>query len=210
MDQKKPKFCKLLRNNPGVYLGIFIFILFEAFVGLLVMAVLIPTQSKNAQPVPIPAYLTSVILFAIGGRGIYKYVQYKKSDDYKQKKKEEDERVKQLVGRVSPPTVHSAARTDTTPAQSTPGRPNIMERYLKALAYLTGCGPFDETKFREMNRLAGGIFTEEEMQKQIAQANMTIGGMDGLKIILIKTLTEAIDTFRKVQAAGIDLSKYDV
>ena len=39
---------------------------------------------------------------------------------------------------------------------------------------------------------------------------MMIEGMDGLKLILIKTLNEAIDTFREIQAAGIDLSKYDV
>lgn len=211
MNKKKPKFGKLLRNNPGIYLAIFIFILFEAFVGLLAITVLIPSVSKTDEPAPIlPAILTFAILVSIGGRGVYKYVQYKKSDEYKKKKQAEAERARLIAGGALQFNTPSSAASKVSPAQGTPSRPNIMERYLKALAYLTGCGSFDEAQFREMNRIAGGIFTEEEMQKQISQANMTIGGMDGLKLILIKTLNEAIDTFRKVQAAGIDLSKYDV
>ena len=160
MNGKKPKFGKLLRNNPGVYLAIFIFILFEAFAGLLAVTVLIPSVSQTDEPAPIlPAILTFGILFAIGGRGVFKYAQYKKSDaynEYKKKKRAEAERARLIADGALQFNSPSAAAPKVSPVQSTQTRPNIMERYLKALAYLTGCGTFDEAKFREMNRLAGG------------------------------------------------------
>ncbi|MCL2071930.1 MAG: hypothetical protein FWH07_06840 [Oscillospiraceae bacterium] len=84
----------------------------------------------------------------------------------------------------------------------------ILDRYREALSYLDRCVTFDEAKFREFNRLTGNMFSEADVQNQLRNAQLMIGGMSELQKMLRSNMVEAISTFEKVERQGIDLSKY--
>ena len=73
-----------------------------------------------------------------------------------------------------------------------------LENYKKALAYLDTCGPLDEAKFREMNRLAGSKFTEPDIQGFLGQAKLVIGGLETMRPSLRDTFQEGIRAFGEV------------
>lgn len=93
-----------------------------------------------------------------------------------------------------------------SPAPSAGG--SILDQYRAGLAYLDGCGAFDEAKFREFNRVTGGRFSEGDIQGQLANARRMMGGMEDLRKVLRSTMLESIQTFEQLQRSGIDLSKY--
>ncbi|MCL2107677.1 MAG: hypothetical protein FWH26_11565 [Oscillospiraceae bacterium] len=82
----------------------------------------------------------------------------------------------------------------------------ILDRYREALSYLDRCGPFDEAKFREFNRLTGNMFSEADVQNQLRNAQLMIGGMAEVQKILRSNMVEAIGTFETLEQQGIDLS----
>lgn len=87
---------------------------------------------------------------------------------------------------------------------------NIIERYRAALGYLYKCEHFSETELREVNRIAGNIFSEEDIQKYLLNATMLFDGMDGIKGILIDNLKKGIQTFEQLQQSGVDLNSIDI
>ena len=91
------------------------------------------------------------------------------------------------------------------PAAAT-GKKTILDKYREGLAYLNSCGPFDESKFREFNRLTGNRFSEQDQQ---IRAMIALGGTEELRSTLRSTMTEAIAAFEKLEQQGIDLTKYD-
>lgn len=86
----------------------------------------------------------------------------------------------------------------------------ILTQYREGLRYLDSCGIFDETKLREFNRIIGNRFSEAEIQTQLANAQMMVGGMNALKELLHNSTLEGINAFEKVEQSGIDLSKYNI
>ena len=82
----------------------------------------------------------------------------------------------------------------------------ILDRYREALAYLDNCGTFNETKFREFNRITNNQFSEAEIVNQLRNAQFMMGGMEDLKNVLRSTMIEAISTFEKLEREGVDLS----
>jgi hypothetical protein len=87
---------------------------------------------------------------------------------------------------------------------------SILDKYRMGLSYLDGCGAFDEAKFREFNRVTGNQFSDADMETQLGNARLMIGGMDNLKQILRSSMVEAISVFEEVERQGVDLSKYNL
>ncbi|MDR0841689.1 MAG: DUF805 domain-containing protein [Christensenellaceae bacterium] len=87
---------------------------------------------------------------------------------------------------------------------------SILDQYKAGLSYLDGCGAFDESKFREFNRITGNRFSEKDMQNQLSSAKLMIGGMDALRNTLRSTMLEAVHSFEALERSGIDLSKYNI
>ncbi|MFV0400028.1 MAG: DUF805 domain-containing protein [Oscillospiraceae bacterium] len=85
---------------------------------------------------------------------------------------------------------------------------SILDQYRAGLSYLDSCGAFDEAKFREYNRISGNRFSEGNIQNQLSNARMMMGGMEDLRKILRTNMAEAIRTFEELERNGIDLSKY--
>lgn len=81
------------------------------------------------------------------------------------------------------------------------GLSQIAKNYQRALAYLDRCGPFDEAKLRETNRIAGGQLTEADIQRFLRSAPMMLpvngkgGGMEAVKEEMRKSLAEGIKVF---------------
>jgi hypothetical protein len=90
------------------------------------------------------------------------------------------------------PTVSSRATSSSEPTG------NPLTDYKRALAYLDSCGPFDERKFREANRIAGGLLSESDVQMMLAQSQMIMpsagrpGGMDFIKAQVRENLATLI------------------
>ena len=102
----------------------------------------------------------------------------------------------------APPAAPSAA----SPAPSAGS--SILDQYRAALSYLDSCGTFDEAKFREFNRVSGNRFSEGDVQTQLSNAKMMLGGMEELRKVLRSTMAEGVRTFEELERNGIDLSKY--
>jgi hypothetical protein len=81
------------------------------------------------------------------------------------------------------------------------GLSQIVKKYQRALTFLDRCGPFDEAKLREANRIAGGHLTEDDIQRFVRSAPMMLptdgkrGGMEGVREELRKSLKEGINVF---------------
>lgn len=74
---------------------------------------------------------------------------------------------------------------------------NPVTDYKNALAYLDRCGSFNEQKLREVNRIAGSMLSESDIQMMLGQAQMIMpsanepGGMDYIK----SSIREQLVTF---------------
>jgi len=96
------------------------------------------------------------------------------------------------------------------PAPAAPKKPPILDRYRASLRYLDSCGPFDEAKLREFNRISGDMLSEADLQKQLASSQLILGGMEQIRKLLRQNVAEAIGAFEQIERSGVDLSKYDV
>jgi hypothetical protein len=73
--------------------------------------------------------------------------------------------------------------------------------YRKAVKYLDSCGPFNEEKLREANRIAGNPLTEDDVHRFVQTAPSMLstggkrGGMEGVRDEMRKSLTEGIAVF---------------
>ncbi len=76
--------------------------------------------------------------------------------------------------------------------------------------YLDGCESFDESQFREFNRIIGNRFSDADIAQQLDNARLMMRGMDDLKQVLRSSSVEAIDVFEEMERQGIDLSKFNV
>ena len=80
----------------------------------------------------------------------------------------------------------------------------LAKWYREGLMYLDRCGPLDEAKLSEFNRMIGGMFSESEIRNFIAQSAMILpsersqGGTDAVKNGLRETLKEGITTFESL------------
>ncbi len=83
----------------------------------------------------------------------------------------------------------------------------MLEQYRAGLSYLNRCGPFDEAKFREFNRITGEPFSEADIQTQLRNARGMIMGMEEVKNALHASMAEGIRTFEKLEQSGVDVSK---
>ena len=211
MKDGKDKYGDFLRSNPAAYFTVIMFPLLLFFIFLIsIVAVL------SSGDTPISFGLIIEILFTIlcgflGIRGLVKFIRYFLDPEEREKRKSEMRRriaAAQIPANYNP-FASSAPAQRSRPAAAS-NRPNILERYRAARAYLDTCGPYDEEKLREMNRLSGNMFSEEDIRSQLAKSELMIGGMDALKKVHYDSLTESITAFEKVEAAGIDLSKYNV
>ena len=110
----------------------------------------------------------------------------------------------------------TAAKKPAAPAPKAPAAPkpaakkSILTQYREGLAYLDSCGPFNEAKFREFNRITGNRFSEADIQTQRRNASMMIDGMEGVRKAVRSSMVEAVSTFEMLERKGIDLSKYNV
>jgi len=82
---------------------------------------------------------------------------------------------------------------------------NRLERYREALTYLDRCVTFNEASFREFNRIAGNIFSDEDITHHIWSAGRMFGGMESIRELLRSTIVEGITTFENLQRQGIDI-----
>ena len=87
---------------------------------------------------------------------------------------------------------------------------SILDKYRAGLLYLDGCARFDEAEFRELNRILGNRFSEDDIRTQLVNAKSMMRGMDDLKKVLRSNIVEAIGTFEQLEQSGIDLSKYNI
>jgi hypothetical protein len=75
------------------------------------------------------------------------------------------------------------------------------ENYRRALKYLDGCGDLTYEKLREVWRISGVNMSESQLRQQWSQAHYILptggqpGGKEYLRLMMRKTLTEAIATF---------------
>jgi len=69
---------------------------------------------------------------------------------------------------------------------------NLISNYRQALAYLDTCGPFNEEKLREANRIAGNPNPEEDIQRLVRLAPMTFDGMEGVRIKMRDSFEQGI------------------
>ena len=96
------------------------------------------------------------------------------------------------------PTILSKATSGSEPTG------NPLTDYKRALAYLDSCGSFDERKFREANRIAGGLLSESDIQMMLAQSQMIMpsagepGGMDFIKAQVRENLETLIQMAGKM------------
>lgn len=121
----------------------------------------------------------------------------------------------QPVGTNGTPAYHSppkpAYQTNTQPARPSPAPGgSILTQYRAGLSYLDNCGAFDEAKFREFNRIAGSRFSESDIQTQLSNSRMMMGGMEDVRRALRSGMVEAIQAFEELERKGIDLSKYSL
>jgi len=72
--------------------------------------------------------------------------------------------------------------------------------YRRALDYLQTCGPMDSDKFRQVNRIAGNVFTEADIQDISRKTSLIIGGWETVRGDLQKTFLEGVVTFESVGA----------
>jgi len=91
-----------------------------------------------------------------------------------------------------------------------PKKARILEEYRAGLSYLDECGAFDEAKFREFNRITGNRFSNADIENQLRNAKLMIGGMENVKQTLRSSMVEAIGIFEEMERNGIDLSNYNV
>jgi hypothetical protein len=83
------------------------------------------------------------------------------------------------------------------------------KKYRKALTYLDSCGPFNEEKLREANRIAGDTLTEADIQRFVRTAPLIMasggkkGGMESVREELRKSLVEGIEVFGSLADAGV-------
>jgi hypothetical protein len=82
---------------------------------------------------------------------------------------------------------------------------NRLERYREALVYLDSCVIFNEASFRKFNRIAGDLFSEEEIARHIRSAGHMFGGMESIKELLRSNIVEGITTFENLQRQGIEI-----
>ena len=109
------------------------------------------------------------------------------------------------------PVVEAPAPVPAPDPAPKPGKSaKILEQYREGLAYLDSCGPFDEAKFREFNRIIGNRFSENDIQSQLRNASMMTDGMEGVRAAVRSAVAEAIGTFEQLERQGIDLSQYDL
>jgi len=77
----------------------------------------------------------------------------------------------------------------------------LAEWYREGLSYLDHCGTLDETKFNELNRIIGGMFSESQIQNFISQSAFMLpiggkrGGMESVKDLIRENLKQGIATF---------------
>lgn len=88
------------------------------------------------------------------------------------------------------------------------GKGSVLDQYREGLKYLDSCGDFDEIKLHRFNIITGNRLSEAEIQTYIRSADLTVGGMNTVRDELRKTISEAVGSFEKLQAQGVDLSKY--
>jgi len=74
----------------------------------------------------------------------------------------------------------------------------LAKWYREGLTYLDHCGPLDEAKFSELNRITGGMLSESQIRNFIVQSTMMLGGMDAVKNTLRETLKKGITTFESL------------
>lgn len=80
----------------------------------------------------------------------------------------------------------------------------LAKWYREGLTYLDRCGPLDEAKFSELNRITGGMFSESQIRNFIAQSAMMLpserdhGGMDAVKNLIRETLKEGVTMFESL------------
>ena len=87
-----------------------------------------------------------------------------------------------------------------------------LAKYRKALEYLEQCGEFNEAKFREVNRIAGGLYSEKKiknfiMSNQIVSMTHSLAGlgsvnyaMDAAKSAMRSDLKKEIEKLEKVES----------
>ncbi len=209
MKDGKDKYGDFLRSYPAAYFGYVCFLM-----ALFLACVLVIVENLVKGELVFSALIFQILFGVLFGylfiTRVIKLIRYLKDPEEKEKRKKQAS-LKAAAAQIPAnynPFASSAPAQRSQPAAAS-NRPNILERYRAARTYLTICGSYNEEKFREMNRLTGNMFSEEDIQKQLAQSKMMIGGMDALKKLHYDSLTEAIATFEEVEAAGIDLSKYD-
>jgi len=128
--------------------------------------------------------------------------------DAKQAKELRDA-VKQATAQAG--TMMGFAGGNTSAAVSSSGKPHsILDQYQMGLSYLDECGIFDEAKFHIFNRIIGNKFSAADIETQLGNAQLIIGGMESLKQILRSNMVEAINTFKEIERSGIDLSKFNL
>ncbi|MBR5366578.1 MAG: hypothetical protein IK132_10095 [Clostridia bacterium] len=211
MKDKDDKYGDFLRSSPTLFFAIAIWLPLIIFLCAFLVTVLGETEFSFGLFLE---DLVGLLCAYIGIRGLIKFIRYFRDPEEKEKRKNEARRkaaIANLPSKYDPfASSASAPRSEPVTVNTALNQPNILQRYRAARAYLDACGKYDEEKLREMNRITGNMFPEAEIQKQLAQSEMLIGGMDEVKRIHYDTLTKAIAAFEKVGASGIDLSKYDV
>jgi hypothetical protein len=81
---------------------------------------------------------------------------------------------------------------------------NPVTDYKRALAYLDSCGPFDEQKLREVNRIAGNPLSEREIQTMLSAAVFMMatptrpGGMESVRAHVRESLVTFIQMTGKL------------
>lgn len=79
----------------------------------------------------------------------------------------------------------------------------------EALVYLERCGRFTEEELREANRMAGGVFTEIEIQQAMHQAALSAsaggpdGGVDEVRKRICTSLSGHVAAYRSFADMGM-------
>ena len=75
----------------------------------------------------------------------------------------------------------------------------MIASYKQALSYIDTCGPFDERKLREVNRIIGSMMSEQDIQMLLQQAQMIMptasepGGMEFIRLSVREQIKTYID-----------------
>lgn len=209
----KDPYGDFLRSNPGAYIS-FVVVMPLTFSFMFIFLPIVVAIESGLSFGLILAAMFGLLCGFIAIRGLVNVIRYFRDPEEKEKRKSEARRraaIANLPSRYDP-FASSASASSSQPVTVTAAsnQPNILQRYRAARAYLDSCGTYDEEKFREMNRITGNMFSEEDIRKQLAESEMMIDGMEALKKIHCDSLTEAIAVFEQVEAKGIDLSKLNV